>query len=157
MNKQLRKSVILSGLLLVGLVAGCGPRYKLIPAQGILKIDGQPAAEINVMFMPDSVGEGKGFGPTSYGMTDQSGRFVLRTTDGREGAVVGRHRVILSDTTIEQLSQEREEELKRQRKWPPQQRLDDRYGTIAAGVTAEVKEGGGEITIDIPAFLANKQ
>lgn len=148
---------MLSGLLLVGLVAGCGPKYKLIPAQGILMIDGQPAPEINVMFMPDSVGDGKGFGPTSYGMTDESGRFVLRTTDGRDGAVVGRHRVILSDTTLEQISQEREEELRRQRKWPPKQRLDDRYGTIGAGVIAEVKEGAGEIKIDVPSFIAPKQ
>jgi hypothetical protein len=35
-------------------------------------------------------------GPASYGKTDAQGRFVLRTMDGRDGAVVGPHKVRIS-------------------------------------------------------------
>ncbi|MCS6864971.1 MAG: hypothetical protein RMJ56_12395, partial [Gemmataceae bacterium] len=76
-------------------LSGCGDSVKLVPAEGIVKINGQPAANIAVQFLPDVT---KGHtGPTSYGTTNAEGKFQLKTYDGREGAVPGTHMVVLAD------------------------------------------------------------
>ena len=119
---------------------GCGSSAPtLVPAEGVVLIDGEPAADISVQFLPDEIeGEPR---PTSYAVTDAEGRFMLRTYEQGEGAVVGGHSVILVDTLEER--PEQGEELTR----PP--RLDSRYSTITGGLRAEVSEGGSPITIEI--------
>jgi hypothetical protein len=120
--------------------AGCGSSPpKLVPAEGVILIDGEPAADISVQFLPDEIeGEKR---PTSYGVTDSEGRFVLKTYEQGEGAVVGGHSVILVDTLEERPEQGQELSA------PP--RLDSRYATITAGLRAEVTDGGGPITVDV--------
>jgi hypothetical protein len=51
-------------------------------------------ADAHVVFRPDSKEPYPG--PASYGKTDAEGRFVLRTADGHDGAVVGPHKVRIS-------------------------------------------------------------
>jgi hypothetical protein len=51
-------------------------------------------ADAQVVFRPDS--KELSPGPASHGKTDAQGRFTLRTVDGRDGAVVGRHKVRIS-------------------------------------------------------------
>src|SRR5262245_35767370 len=90
-NRWLRL-VLLLGLL----AAGCGgDRAKLVPAEGVLKINGQPAANVAIQFMSDVVKGNKG--PTSVGTTDKEGKFRLKTNDGKDGAVPGPHNVVLTD------------------------------------------------------------
>lgn len=113
---------------------GCGPTYNLTPAGGVLTIDGQPAADIQVQFLP--VGNE---GPTSFAITDEQGRFTLRTTDGADGAMVGKHKVILID-----LLEERPAQGQVAKKKP---RLSDRYAVALNGLDAEVVEGGGPIEL----------
>lgn len=132
------------GMIVVGLasVAGCGSSAPtLVPAEGVVLIDGEPAADISVQFLPDEIeGEPR---PTSYAVTDAEGRFTLRTYEQGEGAVLGGHNVILVDTLEER--PEQGQELTR----PP--RVNSRYSTITGGLRAEVTEGGSPITIEISA------
>jgi len=132
------------GMIVVGLAsaAGCGGSAPtLVPAEGVVLIDGEPAADISVQFLPDEIeGEPR---PTSYAVTDAEGRFALRTYEQGEGAVLGGHNVILVDTLEER--PEQGQELTR----PP--RVNSRYSTITGGLRAEVTEGGSPITIEISA------
>lgn len=119
---------------------GCGQGApKLTPASGVVLIDGEPAADISVQFLPDEVeGETR---PTSYAVTDAEGRFTLKTYEQGDGAVTGGHSVILVDTLEER--PEQGQELSQ----PP--RLDNRYSTLTGGLRAEVVEGGAPIEIAV--------
>jgi len=93
----------LAGLL--ALAAGCSsePIVELAPAEGVVKINGQPAENIFVQFLPQ-VPEGAP-APTSTGVSDGQGRFQMITGDGQPGAVVGPCKVILSDMDEERPEQ----------------------------------------------------
>ena len=91
------------GLLIVALfIAGCGSDepYQLAPVSGkITKENGDPMPNVTVTFQPTTEGTNTP-GPGSFGKTDDQGRYTLElTTDGKKGAVVGKHSV--SITTIE--------------------------------------------------------
>ena len=135
-----RRTAPLLGLVVL-LAAGCGgEKERVIPAEGVVKIGGKPAANIVVQFMPDTRAGGKG--PSSSATTDAEGKFRLTTQDGRDGAVVGRHMVVLVDA---------EEERPRQGEAPKKApRLDGKYAApMSSGLTADVAEGT-PITIDVP-------
>lgn len=120
-------------------VAGCGgERIKLVPVEGVVKINGKPAANLSLQFMPDTLKGGKG--PTSFGTSDESGKFTLKTNDGRDGAAVGPHRVVLADLTEERPPQGREA------KNPP--RLNASFTLPSSGLQVEVKEGGPALVLE---------
>ncbi|MFQ3652489.1 MAG: hypothetical protein SNJ75_19410, partial [Gemmataceae bacterium] len=127
-------------LLLPGLFAiGCGGNApKLVPVEGVVRINGKPAESINIQFQPDVMQGSKG--PTSFASTDKEGKFRLRTYDGKEGAVVGTHLVILVDEL-----EDRPAQGTRAAK-PP--RVAGKYASPATTIRVEVKEGGGPITVD---------
>jgi hypothetical protein len=88
----------LSLAVVLGLaLAGCGGvSFPSAPVSGKVTLDGNPTADIQVLFQPTGVGEGNP-GPGSQGITDAQGRFTLQTVDGsRAGAVPGTHRVTLT-------------------------------------------------------------
>jgi len=89
---------LLAAATAMALVAqsGCGgAKLQLTKVEGTLKMSGKPLDKIQVEFWP----EGKG--PRSIGLTDDQGRFALKTDDGKHnGAVVGTHRVVLHDTSV---------------------------------------------------------
>jgi hypothetical protein len=124
--------------VLAVLLPGCGKPIKLAPAEGVLTIGGKPAANINIQFLPDPLRGGKG--PTSYAVTGPDGRFVLKTYDGKDGAVVGPHLIVLVD-----VDEERPAQGQPLRKAP---RLDGRFAIAGKGLTAEVVEGGGPINLE---------
>jgi len=73
---------------------GCGGPT-IVEVTGTVKLNGKALDKVQVQFCPEQPG------PRSIGMTDESGRFTLKTDDGqRSGAVVGSHRVVLTDTSI---------------------------------------------------------
>lgn len=128
MNLNLR---LLSAALLLALAVGCGSSIPFAPVQGQVTLGGTPLAGVVVRFMPDSV---KGTpGPTSEGVTDGEGRFVLRCLKPpREGAVVGWHRVVVEDP-----EEERPMQGQPRRRKP---RLPAAYANIAtSNLSAEVR------------------
>lgn len=124
-----------------GHAGGCRrPTATLVPVDGVVTIAGSPAADISVQFLPDAV-EGA-LRPTSVAVTDAEGRFRLRTYEGGEGAVVGGHTVLLSDTLEERPAQGEKPSR------PP--RLDSRHTTVAGGIRVEVPPAGGTVEVAVP-------
>src|SRR5262245_31490696 len=79
-------------------VSGCvKPAYEIAEVEGILVVKGQPAKKVHIEFVPDTGVNG----PRSAADTDEQGKFVLHVLerDGSAplGAVVGRHKVTLTD------------------------------------------------------------
>ncbi|HEY8505703.1 MAG TPA: carboxypeptidase-like regulatory domain-containing protein [Gemmataceae bacterium] len=86
-------------LAVLGLLAGCGGGGELAPVSGTVTLDGQPLPGATVTFAPAAPGENPEAGVSSYGKTDEQGRYSLKTvSDDRIGAVVGKHRVRISLT-----------------------------------------------------------
>ncbi len=73
--------------------AGCGGDARYAKVSGVVTFNGQPYKNAVVTFQPvagkDNLNPGRG----SSGVADDSGRFTLRTDDGHDGAVVGKHLV----------------------------------------------------------------
>jgi hypothetical protein len=80
------------GLALV-FAAGCGDGPKFAPVSGVVTLNGKPYPHAAVTFQPLGTGDNPNPGRGSAAYTDENGRFVLKTDDGRAGAVPGKHRV----------------------------------------------------------------
>lgn len=76
--------------ILAILLLGCSSADPLVPVYGLVVIDGEPLSGASVTFYPASGGV------CSVATTDISGRFSLRTQDGRLGAVAGSHQVAVA-------------------------------------------------------------
>jgi len=78
------------------LAAGCQPAAKgppLVPAEGVVTLDGKPLANANVMLQPK--GETRG-DKAFYGKTDAAGKFAVTSADGKQkGAAVGNYLVVI--------------------------------------------------------------
>jgi hypothetical protein len=121
------------------LAAGCGGGPKVVPAEGVVKINGKEAGNIAIQFQPD--GLKGGLGPTSFASTDAEGKFRLRTSDGRDGAVVGTHLVILTDELEDRPAQG-------SRGAPKPPRVAAKFSLPTSPLRLEVKEGGGPLMIE---------
>jgi len=76
------------------LALGCGQTGKLAPVSGVVTLDGKPLANALVSFQPVASQGTTTAGFGSYGTTDATGKYALRTSDAdAPGAVVGSHRV----------------------------------------------------------------
>jgi hypothetical protein len=78
-------------------ISGCGGGASDAPSvakvSGTVMVDGKPQGGLTVEFHPDSASGTKG--PMSTGMTADDGTFMLSTTTGRAGAVIGNHKVLV--------------------------------------------------------------
>lgn len=92
------KSVIIIafGLFLIGPLLGCGSGYSSVPVSGTVTVDGKPEGGIKLYFTPVAIEDEINPGPYSTAITDENGSFVLETRNGDPGAVVGKHRAVLS-------------------------------------------------------------
>jgi len=120
-------------------LTGCDKPNPLVPATGVLKIDGKEAENITVQFLPDSV-DGGTSGPSSFGSSDASGRFNLQTHDGKPGAIPGQHVVMLVDENEERTAQGEAAGK------PP--RIPTLYSMVSSPLRVTVVEGE-EIVLDI--------
>lgn len=88
MAEQQRWSTALGTVVVLGLalVAGCGEKADLGTVAGVVTLDGQPLANATVEFIPADGDETR----SSYdGTTDESGRYKLYFSAGKEGAALG--------------------------------------------------------------------
>ena len=82
--------------------AGCGGSFPIAPAEGIVICDGKPVAFVQVNFDPkrtDPNDKSPLVGKGAIGFTDAEGKFVLTTRGTNDGAIIGRHDVIVSATS----------------------------------------------------------
>ena len=92
MNRLLNRFALL-GLLL--LASGCGDGFQFAEVEGTVTKNGTPLKNVRVEFWP------QGNGPKSTAVTDEQGRYTLKTEDGRTtGAVVGSHTIVLKDLDL---------------------------------------------------------
>lgn len=131
---------LLTLLLFTTVLCGCSrePVYNLVPAKGVFKIKGKPAANIMIQSMPDIMSGNNG--PTSNAVTNIDGEFELKTNDQKPGAVAGKHIITLFD-----MDEERPEQGTLATR-PP--RIDSKYSTGVGGIRYEIKDGS-LIEIDI--------
>jgi len=87
-------------LIVVGitasLVVGCGPSgFPTAKTIGVVKCQGQPVAGAMVYFEPISTGDKALVGKQGFSFTDAEGKFDISTytPNGKDGAVIGKHRV----------------------------------------------------------------
>jgi hypothetical protein len=92
-----RKQFIFVALLAAAV--GCGDGIEMKPvalASGKVLCQGQPVANASVLFNPVSQGKSALAGRQAYANTDANGEFVLSTYGNGDGAVVGKHKVIVA-------------------------------------------------------------
>src|SRR5689334_15513348 len=87
--------VLLCGLLSLAVGGGCqrGSKWNLAPVEGTVTNEGRPLAGAMVVFLADT--EAGTTGPRASGWTDAAGHYLLRTDQGEEGVVPGKHRVLI--------------------------------------------------------------
>lgn len=96
MNKSMRLFVW-SGLVFL-VAVGCSGDPPLVAVKGKLTMKGKPLGNVKVDFHPDP---DKGTrGGSSTATTDKDGNFTLSYKPGTPGAVVGHHRILLTDLDI---------------------------------------------------------
>lgn len=83
----------LASAIAILIAAGCGPRAGTEPTAevtGKVTLDGEPIAGVSVAFIPES-------GRPGSGLTDETGNFVITTFETGDGAILGKHAVVLSE------------------------------------------------------------
>lgn len=85
-------------LMLTLAVVGCGGKgYEVATVSGVVTLDGAPLADASVVFAPQTEG------PSSYGKTDNDGKYTLKTlTSNESGAMVAKHTVSITLTSDEE-------------------------------------------------------
>jgi hypothetical protein len=123
---------------------GCGEAYTIAEVEGVVTIKGEPGHKILIQFIPDF--EHGTQGPQSYAETNAKGEFTLelKQNDGTplgKGAIVGWHRVVVSDLQLAESATGRGIPI----------RLKPEYLLpTSTPLTQEVKPGSQKITIEIP-------
>lgn len=94
-----------AGCFTMLLLAGCNrvPIAEFAAAEGVVTINGKPAANIMVQFLP--VVEPGELGPTSSGISNDAGQFELMADNGEFGAVIGTCKVLFIDMDEERVPQ----------------------------------------------------
>jgi len=81
---------LLAAVLLV--VSGCTQDEQYAPVKGRVTLDEKPLVGVKVWFFPTDGGDL----PPATGLTDDEGVYQLTSNNGKSGAPVGKHRVIVN-------------------------------------------------------------
>jgi hypothetical protein len=146
------KAQTLCALATLWAVAGCSSRLPIAEVEGVVKLGDKPLPHVRIQFMPDPEKGTKG--PISSAATDEQGRFKLVCADGRDGAIVGWHRVVITDMGVRLFKTPREgrleEDNKKEKQKAQPNRVPDKFTTAAhTPLTREVKAEKQEMTFDL--------
>jgi hypothetical protein len=91
----MRQRATRAALVAALLAAGCGGR-ELGEVEGTITLDGSPLPDVEVVFIPDP--DRGNTGNSASAVTDAQGHYRLRSPkEGKDGAAVGAHRVVVTD------------------------------------------------------------
>ncbi len=145
-----RRLFVLLGLIVA---AGCSSQLQVAEVEGIVKLGDKPLPHVRVQFMPDP--EKGTVGPISSGATDDEGRFTLVCADKRPGAIVGWHRVVITDMgqrlfkTPRHGQKDGDDEKIEKQKYQPN-RVPDKFTSVAqTTLIVEVKPEKQEMTLNL--------
>src|SRR5262245_25821039 len=96
--RQSHRILALGVLFACLLAVGCSNTPPLAEVSGKVTMNGQPLKNVRVDFHPDPDKGTSGKGST--GTTDENGNFTLKYDGGKPGAIVGHHRVIITDLDV---------------------------------------------------------
>jgi hypothetical protein len=146
------KAHTLCALAALWTTAGCSSRLPVAEVEGVVKLGDKPLPHVRIQFMPDPE---KGMtGPISSAATDDQGRFKMVCIDGRPGAIVGWHRVVINDMGVRTYKTPREgrleEDNKKEKQKAQPNRVPDKFTTAAhTPLIKEVKAEKQEMTFDL--------
>lgn len=94
-------SVRVSSILCLALLTACGSETRrdnleVFPTWGTVKIKGKTLPGVSVVFFP----EGETGGQGGRGISDESGQFILKYQDGRDGVPAGKYKVLFEYFTM---------------------------------------------------------
>ena len=150
---RVARLVALGVLLGSPLILGCSNQPPLAEVRGKLMMNGKPLKNVRVDFHPNPDKGTRGNG--SSGTTNENGEFALSYTDGSPGAIVGHHRIILTDldvfgNVLVGRSDYRTDDPKGPKETPAKPRFPDSYSSLAhSPLSQEVSPGMGPITLEI--------
>lgn len=93
-------SLVILAALFTG---GCKDGSRTAPVSGQVKLNGKPLPEAHLTFQPKASGS-VNVGVGSVGVTDIDGRYNLKTINGDNGAVVGRHTVSIRTNAFREVA-----------------------------------------------------
>ena len=107
---MIRTSISLGVILLLMVMAGCGPRGKGLKVEyveGVITLDGEIVPNAFVEFSPDSNSEGA---EAASGYSNDQGVYKLTSGNGdaEKGAVAGEYRIIVSKIESKDLTEGQE-------------------------------------------------
>lgn len=150
------RSVLTLGFVLtsawVVAVAGCSSedewtakRPKVHSASGLVKLDGKPLDDATVIYHSQS------HALSAQGTTDKAGRFTLTTFDSGDGAVEGKHKVVITKRTYEKRKTKYDSAEEKSVALIPKELLPSRYALpTTTNVEVEVSaKGDNSATIEI--------
>ena len=143
--------LLLSCAVLTIGVSGCGggrsaDQPKLVPVSGTVKLEGQPAPGVSVMFFPTGLTRGTSY----YANTDPSGRYELQSSDGQKGAPVGEYKVTCSKYVMPDGSLFKSDGTQSPEMAGAKELLPPRYSDqLATELKATVPESGGTVNLDV--------
>jgi hypothetical protein len=118
---------------------GCNnSKHKFAPVSGVVTLNGQPLAKALVSFQPVVVGNGVDAGVGSTGTTNDKGEFTLKAATGETGAIVGKHRVVI---TLVEAQVGATDERPPRGGWPQKEKIPARYNSDS-NETYDVPSGG---------------
>lgn len=118
----------------IGWTVGCGgDRLPLGRVTGTVTLNGEPLERAEIVFQPED-------GRPSFAKTDSQGRYELMFGADQPGALIGRHRVMI--TTFDVITDDEENPVE------IPERLPDRYHRNSE-LVEEVQSGRNEIDFDL--------
>jgi hypothetical protein len=132
----------LLGFVMV-LALGCGGQ-KFAPVSGVVTLNGKPLANASVSFIPESPKDATEALPASAGKTNEKGEYTLETMTGKTGALVGKHKVMISiqATEVQDRDTRPPKESRPRGGGPPmEEKIPTRYNS-ATTLTFDVPSGG---------------
>ena len=139
-------------------LGGCSGSSQLGDVEGTVTLQGQPLANVRVEYFPDRKHQSHGI--RSCAMTDEKGHYVLQCDDGRAGAAVGAHLVVI---TFDESWQSRDDDPRNpgtaRRRPPPKSQTNPaipaRYtAAVTTPLKPEVKPGLQTIDLTLVAESA---
>src|SRR5262245_45292743 len=84
---------LLAAGVLLAVLAGCSSGPAFAPVSGVVKLNGKPYGKAVVSFQPIGSADNPNPGRGSSAYTDENGRYVLKSDNKFNGALVGKHLV----------------------------------------------------------------
>jgi len=100
--EMMLKALVKATALIVGTssivaLVGCGGDGTLAPVSGVVKLNGKPVANVEVLFQPVVGDSTKSPGPAAFGVTDAEGRYSVKVVgESKTGATIGKNHVLFS-------------------------------------------------------------